>query len=86
MVYATDRSKAVPPLSPFLFVCGVYLFYISSSLYCYVSCFSGVFILVVFVRQHCIRLCSCSVDVFVVVRVVLNAVFPDHSHVFYSFE
>ena len=78
MAYATDRSKAVPPLSPFLFVCGVYLFYISSSLYCCVSC-SCACVLVVCVQLNCSRLCSCCVDVFVVVGVVLNAVFPDHS-------
>ena len=35
------------------------------------------------VQLSCGRWCLCFVDVVVVVRVVQNAVFPDHSNVFY---
>ena len=80
MAYTTDRSKAVPPLSPLLFVCGVCLFYITSSLNCNVSCFvvSAFRKVVVFT----VRVVFC---VFVIVGVVLHAVFPDHFNVFYMF-
>ena len=57
----------------------------STFLHPYIAMFvsSGACILVVSVQQNCGRLCLCCVDVFVVVRVALNAVFPGHSYVFY---
>ena len=73
--------RRYPRCLPFFLFVASYLFYIPSSLYCNVSC-SCLCLHVVPVNQKCGRWCLCCVGVFVVVSVVLNAVFPDHSYVF----
>ena len=63
----------------FLFVASICFTY----LHHYIAMFLVfVCVLVVSVKQNC-PMCLCCFGVFVVVRVVLYAVFPDHSIVFY---
>ena len=81
MAYATTVPRRYPRCLPFsLFVVSV----CSTYLHHYIAMFLVlVSVLVVSVQQSCCHWCLCCVDVFVVVGVVLNAVFPDHSNVFF---